>query len=155
MKNLLTIFVLLLLFIPCFAQKNMGTYNWGIGLKYQPAAISVKKYSARGDAMEMLLSKYDEGYRATLLLELCPNIDPKKTIRYVLGPGFHLGYREKKYKTRNDQNPVIGIDLIFGVEWKIPKIPFSIQLDYQPSFDIIGYNDGYTDWGGVTIRYTW
>jgi hypothetical protein len=155
MKNLFTLSISLFLFLSCFSQKGNGTYDWGIGVKYRPAAISVKKYTAKGDAMEMLLSKYDEGYRATLLLELCPNIDPKKTLRYVLGPGLHVGYREKKYVSRNDNNPVIGVDFIFGVEWKIPKIPFSIQLDYQPSFDIVGYNEGYTDWGGVTIRYTW
>ena len=155
MKDLLIFPVLLFLSLSCFSQKGKGTYDWGIGVKYGPAAISVKKYTARGDAMELLFSKYDEGSRATLLLELCPNIDPKKTIRYVFGPGFHLGYREKKYVARNDDNPVVGVDFIFGVEWKIPKIPFSIQLDYQPSFDIVGYNQGYTDWGGVTIRYTW
>ncbi len=155
MKTLLPLLLLLLVSIPCFSQKSMGTYDWGIGVKYHPAAVSVKKYTSKGDALEMLLSKYDEGYRATLLLELSPNIDPKKTIRYVLGPGFHLAYRENKYKGRNDKNPVIGVDFIFGVEWKIPKIPFSIQVDYQPSFDIVGYNEGYTDWGGVTLRYTW
>jgi hypothetical protein len=155
MKNLLYLSVVLLLTTTCFSQKNRGTYDWGVGVKYRPAAVSIKKYTSQGDAMEMLLSKYDEGYRATLLLELSPNVDPKKTIRYVLGPGLHVGYREKKYVARNDHNPVLGVDFILGVEWKLPKIPFSIQVDYQPSFDIVGYNNAYKDWGGATIRYTW
>lgn len=146
---------LLLFFINCFSQKESGTYDWGIGPKYFPAAISVKKYFPKGDALEMLLTKYDEGVRATVLAELCPNLNMSKSIRLILGPGLHVSVRQKKYIVKTEGNPVIGMDGILGLEWKLPKIPFTIQVDYQPSIDIIGNSDSYTNWGGVTIRYTW
>lgn len=139
-----------------FAQKSGGTYDWGVGFKYQPTAISIKHYAKQGDAIELLLTNHKEGYRATMLLELAPSLNPggSKSLRFVLGPGIHAGYQKDKYKVRHESNVVFGFDGIIGLEWKLPKIPFSIQADYQPSVDVAGNDDMYTNWGGATIRYT-
>lgn len=144
-----------------FSQKNDGTYNWGIGGKYipkkftelEPLAVSIKHYTKSGDALEFLFTNHKEGYRGTLLFELSPALNPtKKSIRFVLGPGIHVGYLRNFALDRHDKNPSIGLDAIAGLEWKLPGIPFALQVDYQPSADIIGNNETFSDWAGATLR---
>ena len=146
-----------------FSQKDNGTYNWAIGGKYVPAkfsalepiALSVKHYTKSGDALELLLTNHKEGYRGTLLFELSPALNPdKKSIRFVLGPGIHVGYLRNFALERHDKNPNIGLDAIVGLEWKLPGLPISLQADYQPSADLIGNNEVFADWAGATLRIT-
>jgi hypothetical protein len=144
-----------------FAQKNGGTYNWSVGAKYlpksmsefEPMGITVKHYTKAGDALELIFSKYTEGYRGTVLFELSPALDAtSKHLRLLLGPGFHIGALKDKFKDRHDTNPVVGFDAIVGLEYKIPKIPIALQVDYQPSADLVGNNEAFGSWGGATVR---
>ena len=144
-----------------FSQKSDGTYNWGIGGKYipkkftalEPLALSIKRYTRSGDALEFLFTNHKDGYRGTLLFELSPPLNPdKKSIRFVLGPGIHVGYLRNFALDKHDKNPNIGLDAIVGMEWKLPGLPIAIQADYQPSADLIGNNETFTDWAGATVR---
>ena len=74
MKKITFIIICTLSSLVSFSQNNGGTYNWAVGLKYTPAAISLKHYSQKGDAVEFLLSKYNEGTRLSALLELSPKL---------------------------------------------------------------------------------
>lgn len=153
-KNIL--FILTFIFcVTSSSQINKNTYRWGVGVKYQPIALSVKRYTSINNALEFLLIKQTEGYRVTSLFEMTPLLNPSASLRLILGPGLHLGYWEKKYQNHYSSNPVFGGDLVFGLEVKIPKIPIALQIDYQPTVDVIGNNDIYKDWGGATLRIAW
>jgi len=139
-----------------FGQNNGGTYNWAVGLKYQPAALSVKHYSQKGDALEFLLTKYNEGTRLTALFELAYKLNKSGSLRTVMGPGLHVGIWDNDIKKNTYiKNPIIGFDAIFGIEYKIPNAPIAFQLDYQPSVDVVGNSDIFKDWGGLTIKFCW
>ncbi|MEO7309513.1 MAG: hypothetical protein ABIX01_03885 [Chitinophagaceae bacterium] len=156
MKQFTVIGIFLLSGLMSFAQNNGGTYNWAAGLKYQPAAVSLKHYNKKGDAIEFLLTKYNEGTRLTTLLELSPKITKSGSLRFIVGPGFHLGIWDKDIqKNSYIKNPIIGFDGILGIEFKIPSAPIAIQLDYQPSVDVVGNSDIFKDWGGITIKFCW
>jgi hypothetical protein len=162
MKKVFILFaVAFLMVVTGSAQKNSGTYNWGIGGKYvpqkfsslEPIAVSIKHYTKAGDAFELLFTNHKEGSRGTFLFELSPALDAnKKTIRFVIGPGVHVGYLKDAALEKHDKNPVVGLDGIIGLEWKVPKIPISLQVDYQPSADLIGNNETFADWAGATLR---
>ena len=141
--------------ITCFSQVSKNTYRWGIGVKYQPIALSVKRYTSINSALEFLLTKQTEGYRVTSLFEMAPLLNPSASLRLILGPGLHLGYWEKKYQNHYSSNPVFGGDVVLGLEVKIPKVPISLQIDYLPTVDVIGNNEIYKDWGGATLRIVW
>jgi hypothetical protein len=162
-KNFVLCILVCLTAATVFAQKNNGTYNWGIGGKYvpskftelEPLAVSIKKYTKAGDALELLLTNHKDGYRGTLLFELSPALDPnKKSVRLVIGPGVHVGYQRNFAMERHDKNPTVGIDGIVGLEWKLPGLPIALQADYQPSADLVGNNEIFTDWAGATLRIT-
>ncbi len=156
MKKITFISLCLLSAMVVTAQKKDGTYNWAVGLKYTPTAISVKHYTYRGDAIEFLLSKYDKGTRLTTLLELCPKFNKSGTFRGVFGAGAHIGIWDNDIKKNSYiKNPIIGFDLVLGMEYKIPKAPIAFQLDYQPGIDVVGSSDTHRNWGGLTIKYCW
>lgn len=138
-----------------YPNPNKKPYTWGIGTKYQPAALSVKWYSKSGDALEVLFSRYNNGSRGTALLEISPGLSLNGRFRLIIGPGLHLGFIEEKYLFANAVNPVFGCDGIGGFEFSVPKAHLAFQLDYQPSFDFNGNQNTYSDWGGLTIRYVW
>jgi len=138
------------------AQKNNGTYNWAVGVKYRPAALSLKKYTAKGDAIEFLLSKYDEGTRLATLFELAPKLNKSGSLRFIAGTGLHIAIWDKGTKLNSyTKNPIIGIDAIFGFEYKVPKVPIAFQLDYQPAIDFFGNDETHKTWGGLTIKFAW
>ncbi len=138
-----------------YPDPNKKPYTWGIGAKYQPAALSVKWYSKSGDALEVLISRYNNGSRGTALLEISPGLSESGHFRLLIGPGIHLGVIEKKYLFSNASNPVFGGDGIFGFELSAPRAHLAFQADYQPSFDFNGNQNSYANWGGLTIRYVW
>jgi hypothetical protein len=61
---------------------------------------------------------------------------------------YHDGYYYAYYN-----EPTIGIDGIFGLEYQFPKIPFAASLDLKPFINIYRYDYGYVE-GALTIRYT-
>ena len=156
MKKITFISFCLLAVLIATAQKNDGTYNWAVGFKYTPSAISVKHYTYRGDAIEFLLSKYDQGTRLTTLLELCPKINKSGSLRGVFGAGAHIGIWDKDVKKNSYiKNPIVGFDAVLGLEYKMPKAPIAFQLDYQPGIDVVGNSDTHRNWGGLTIKFCW
>ncbi len=156
MKKITFISLFLLSAMIVTAQKNDGTYNWAVGFKYTPTAISVKHYTYRGDAIEFLLSKHELGTRLTTLLELCPKLNKSGSIRGILGVGGHIGIWDDGVKKNSYiKNPIVGLDGIVGIEYKIPKAPIAFQLDYQPGIDLIGNSDTHRNWGGLTIKFCW
>jgi len=156
MKKIILLSLFACMAVVSFSQKNGGTYNWAAGLKYQPAALSLKHYNLKGDAIEFLLTKYNEGTRLTTLLELCPKILNSGSLRAIVGPGFHVGVWDSDIvKNTYTKNPIIGFDAIVGIEYKIPRAPIAIQLDFQPSVDLVGNDQYFKDWGGITIKFCW
>ncbi|MES2776874.1 MAG: hypothetical protein V4722_22040 [Bacteroidota bacterium] len=156
MKRITFISICLLIGSLTHAQNNGGTYNWAAGIKYTPIAVSLKHYNQKGDAIEFLLSKYNEGTRLTTLLELCPKLTKSGSLRSIFGAGLHVGIWDSDIKKNSYiKNPIVGIDFVFGLEYKIPKAPIAFQLDYQPAIDFVGNSDTHVNWGGLTVKFCW
>lgn len=152
-----------------------GGYSSGLTVKH---FLSGKN----GVAIEGLVTtEYAaRGIRLTILGEKHKQIADAKGLNFYYGAGFHAGSYQGRYyfaddrfyyKGRNgniyfdkrnrngyfyDENSYIafGADLIAGLEYKLPDLPFVIGVDYKPFFEVFnGYTGFYND-VAASLRFT-
>lgn len=101
-----------------------------------------------------MLSYRDGGLQLTALIEsyrpLYFNFSDK--FYYYTGMGAHIGYTTMKPKRRLFANPfnysgkeghfapIIGLDAIIGIEFRLSRAPLAFALDAKPFFDLFGQN---------------
>lgn len=101
-----------------------------------------------------MLSFRDGGVQVTALLEsyrpLYVNFTDK--LFYYTGMGAHIGYTRYQPQRGFFANPfkvnyrygrfapVIGLDAIIGLEWRMNRAPLSFCLDAKPFFELFGQN---------------
>jgi len=143
-----------------FAAKaqTMGyDYKTALGVKFYPGAISLKSFTRDNRALEGLAYIYTDGVRFTGLYEIYGDINGAPGLKWYAGPGAHLGFWSDHWKKENpesDTGVAIGIDGVIGLDYKFKDVPINISLDWQPSFNFVGYNYFEGGWGGLGIRYT-
>ena len=124
------------------------------------------------------------GARLTILGEKHIGVPDAKGLQFYYGAGFHAGAYQGRYyfaddrfyNGRNedgylrrgkngyyyadsyyyDQNTYIalGADLIAGLEYKLPDLPFVVGFDYKPFFEVFhGYTGFYHD-AAISLRFT-
>ena len=148
------------------------------------SGLTVKHFlgSGKGVAIEGLLTtEYKaKGGRLTILGEKHLGVADIKGLQFYYGAGFHAGAYQGRYYfaderfyyngrkgdryflTNNrdgyfyDENTyiAIGADLIAGLEYKLPDLPFVVGLDYKPFFEVFhGYTGFYND-AAISLRFT-
>lgn len=162
------------------SKKGGGAgYNTGIGLRGGgwSSGLTVKHFlSGKNNvAFEGLLTtEYKaRGARLTLLLEKHLPVSDIKGLQFYYGAGGHLGFYQGRYYVLdgryargkksdfyyvyyNDETSyaVVGADLILGLEYKLPDLPFVLGVDYKPFFEVFrGYTGFYND-AAVSLRVT-
>jgi hypothetical protein len=158
MKHILLIFFGTLLLSQTHAQSNLGTdYQTSLGIKVYPGAISVKHFIQPKVALEGLGYMSSNGFRLTGLYELHDHLGDIEGLKWYLGGGAHIGIWsdnwKNQYPTRN-AGMAIGVDGVIGVDYKVKGAPLNLSFDWQPSFNLIGYNYFEGGWGGLGVRYT-
>ena len=158
MKLLLLSTIVLFSFSEIHAQQNDGSdYKTAIGVKVYPGAVTVKHFLNANTAVEGLGYLSADGFRVTGLYELHYDINGVEGLKWYVGAGGHVGIWsdawKNKYPTR-EGGLAIGIDGVIGLDYKITGVPLNLSFDWQPSFNIIGYNYFEGGWGGLGIRYT-
>ena len=157
MKNILiAVLALVLLANEANAQAMGQSYRTALGVKFYPGAITLKHFTRNDRALEGLATFWNYGFRFTGLYEIHGDINGAPGLKWYVGPGAHIGFWNdewnRKYPDRDD-GVAIGIDGVLGLDYKINNAPLNLSLDWQPSFNIIGYTH-FSSWGGLAIRYT-
>lgn len=146
----------LLLSFNANSQATGSDYQTAIGVKFYPGSLTVKHFVNDGAAVEGLLSFWSYGFRVTGLYEFHGDITGAPGLKWYAGPGVHIGAYNTKWTNafpgRND-GLAIGIDGVLGLDYKFDGVPINMSIDWQPSFNIVGYSHFY-GWGGLGIRYT-
>ena len=157
MKKYLLLLFIWMLSLPALAQKSDYSYNRALGIKMFPGAISYKKDWGADARMEALLYINSDGFRLTGLYEKYFPLTPEVPgLNWFIGGGAHWGIWSDNWRTRyptRESGIAIGVDGILGIDYKIKNAPLNISLDWQPSFNIIGYQYFEGRWGGIGIRY--
>lgn len=138
--------------------------------------------SGKGVAIEALLTtEYKaRGGRLTILGEKHIGIPDAKGLQFYYGAGFHAGAYQGRYYFADERfyykgrkgdkyflvsnregyfydettYLAIGADLILGLEYKLPDLPFVVGVDYKPFFEVFnGYTGFYND-AAVSLRFT-
>jgi len=138
-------------------SSTSDTYENAVGIKFYPGAITFKHFIADDKALEGLAYIGSDGIRITGLYEFYGDISGVSGLKWYAGPGAHVGFWSNswtsKYPDRNS-SAAIGVDGVLGLDYKINTLPIDLSLDWQPSFNFIGYNYFEGGWGGLGIRYT-
>lgn len=143
------------------AQTHTGNgssdYQTAVGIKFYPGAVSVKSFINGNKAIEGLGYFWNYGMRITGLYEIHGDINGAQGLRWYVGPGAHIGFWNNKWKDvypGRDNGVAIGVDGVLGLDYKFTDFPINVSLDWQPSFNFVGYNYFEGGWGGLGIRYT-
>lgn len=152
------LFILPLLLASAASAQSMGSdYKTALGVKLCPGAVTVKHFTGKGKAIEGLGYISSDGFRITGLYELHFPLGSVDGLQWYVGGGAHLGIWsdswKNKYPTR-DGGVALGVDGVLGLDYKIQGAPLNLSFDWQPSFNVIGYNYFEGGWGGLAVRYT-
>ena len=151
--------------------------GWSSGLTIKHFLSSGKDVAIEG----LLTTEYKaRGGRLTILGEKHLGVADIKGLQFYYGAGFHAGAYQGRYYFADeryyyngrkgdkyflisnrdgyyyDENTyvAIGADLIAGLEYKLPDLPFVVGLDYKPFFEVFhGYTGFYND-AAISLRFT-
>jgi hypothetical protein len=113
-----------------------------------------------------------KGGRLTLLLEKHLPVSDIRGLQFYYGAGGHVGsysgryyFADRRYYSKKgkdyyyvyyaeDRNYVaFGADLILGLEYKLPDLPFVVGVDYKPFFEVFdGVTGLYSD-AAFSLRF--
>lgn len=123
---------------------NGNQYTTAIGVRAMgTSGITIKHHTSRGYALEGILGFWPDALSATVLFEKYTNAFDVPGLNWYYGGGGHLAIEsdfvdhpnEGRYE-RADGDLGIGIDGIFGIEYKIDQTPIAISLDLKPFLEI-------------------
>ncbi len=139
------------------AQKSGNNYSSAIGIKFYPGGISYKTFIKNNVAIEGVGYFWEYGSRVTALYQFYGDINGANGLKWYAGPGAHIGFWNDKWKSNyptRENGIAIGIDGVLGLDYKFSGAPINLSIDWQPSFNLVGYSYFESGWGGLGIRYT-
>lgn len=136
-----------ILFIGISTSASAQLYKWSVGIRAGGDMSGlVGKYQMNPkSAIEAMFSiPYKNGAVLTGLYEYNLPVIVDKVDAYF-GGGAHIGGYSHKF--------VFGLDVIAGLEYKVPNVPFAISLDYKPALNIIGHSGFYWSSIGLGLKF--
>jgi hypothetical protein len=169
MKQLVLFFGLFaMISIQASAQKSdPSNYTTALGVRVNPYLIgfTVKHFITGPHAIEGIVStnfSRQQNVTVTGLYEYNWNVFGKKEFVMYAGGGVHVGiydrydyYTDDYYRHGDGTYAAVGLDGIFGLEYKFNKIPLVVSADLKP---YVNFNNGThhvgEEIGGISARYT-
>lgn len=149
----------LIVFLATTSLSAQRDYDTGIGLRAGVSyGLTVKHFMTDRSAWEAILSTRYEGFLLTGLYELHQDVFNTTNFNFLYGFGGHLGEWPgdvDHHDWFNDKanHLALGIDGIIGLEYTFDEVPFSISIDWKPSFNIAEHAVFLVDEAGLSIRY--
>jgi hypothetical protein len=143
--------------LTAFSQNTGHSYKTALGAKFYPGAITLKHFTQTNRALEGLGYFWEDGFRITGLYEIHGDINGAPGLKWYVGPGAHIQFWNEKWRERypvRDKGVAIGVDGVLGLDYKIGGAPINLSLDWQPSFNFVGYTYFEGGWGGFAVRFT-
>lgn len=143
--------------LTALSQNTGHSYRTALGVKFYPAGITLKHFVQTNRALEGIGYFWEDGLRITGLYEIHGDFNGAPGLKWYVGPGAHIQFWNQKWKDRyptRDNGVAIGIDGVLGLDYKINGAPLNLSIDWQPSFNFVGYSYFEGGWGGFAIRYT-
>ena len=150
--------LLLVAFISISNFSNAQLYKSALGIRLGPSnGITFKSFVNKNAAIEAIATFRYQGVGLTGLYEIHGRAFNSRDFNWFIGGGGHVfvwGNDRPKFLDR-EQNLVLGLDGILGLEAKLRGIPLAISLDWKPTINIINYSGFWGDEIALSLRYTW
>lgn len=129
-----------------------NSYKTGIGLRAGgTSGLTFKQFVGNRHAIEAIVGLWHHGVSATALYEHHTNAFNVDGLNWLYGIGAHVSYQtgdQYFYHTSRNGTVIIyephvfgiGVDGIFGMEFKIPNAPISVSLDMKPYMEFMSNN---------------
>lgn len=126
---------------------NSRTYSTAIGLRAgETSGLTFKQFIGSRSALEGIIGIWGNGFTATLLYEHHTTAFNVSGLNWYYGVGGHVSGSSSRsyYHHHNHRHDLyshgsvgLGVDGIFGMEYKIPQTPIAVSLDVKPYVEII------------------
>lgn len=123
------------------------TYKTGIGLRAgETSGFTVKQFIGQRSALEGIFGVWHHGLSATLLYEFHTQAFNVSGLNWYYGLGGHAAFDTGNtvYYYRGDRHAYyrggsvgLGIDGMFGMEYKVPNAPFAVNAGIKPYAEVI------------------
>lgn len=167
MKKCLIGFALFFTMLTVNAQLAVNTteYTTAVGLRAGiTSGVTVKHFLSDDRALEGIFGFWRNGVSGTFLYEIHQNAFAVPGLNWYYGGGVHVAvqtnrdydYRNNNYYYRNRRgNFGLGVDGIFGIEYKIEPIPIAVSLDVKPFVEFDSKSNFFTAFDtGLGIKLT-
>ncbi len=117
---------------------NTGEYALAIGVRAgETSGIDLKYNSKSSSSIEVVLGLWNDAASITGLYEKNADVSNTAGLRWYYGAGGHIAFATETYfvNTRryvSGEDVGLGVDGIFGLEYKIPPVPFVLSIDLKP-----------------------
>lgn len=132
--------ILILSFFTLSLTSYGQEYNHALGLRGGfNSGLTYRNYASDSKAYEFILSARWGGLSITGLIEYFQPLGSEPGLRWFYGFGAHVGsYRSGKPNVPPaNENLLLGIDGIIGIDYKFQGLPINISLDAKPEFNIV------------------
>ncbi|MBS3913859.1 MAG: hypothetical protein KG003_05130 [Bacteroidetes bacterium] len=136
------VLILAFVLVPNWAKSQ--DYNNAIGLRAGlTSGLTIKHFMGNSRAIEGIIGIWPYSTSITGLYEVYKGAGAAG-LNWYYGGGAHASfytgriyynrYYDRYYRAYDDH--AFGLDLILGLEYKIPEIPFALSLDIKPFLEI-------------------
>lgn len=151
-------FIVLVAIIIAAYSASAQDYNAAVGLRGGVIqGITLKTFVSGGTAFDFILGTHYQGLNFTALYEIhSGDVFGVDNLALFYGFGGHVGFYGSNHYPANwgtySSTPVIGADLVLGIEYTFDEIPINIGIDIVPSLNIL---PGVWYWqkGALSLRY--
>ncbi len=154
MRKLFFIFILSVSSVHFLSAQN---YNTALGIRAGAFnGVSLKHFLSSRHAVEGILSFRWQGFSVTGLYEIHDQAFDVQGLQWYYGFGAHVGFwdgRNVRWTDGVDNQVILGVDGIIGLEYNFAEIPINISLDWKPALNLIGYSGFWADGGAISVRY--
>lgn len=142
---------------------NSSSYNTAIGVRgFGTSGLTVKHFTSRSQAIEGIIGLWPNAFSLTILVEKYVNAFNEPGLNWYYGIGGHVAtqsnwtyYDGVRGYRRTNGDFGVGVDGIFGLEYKIHEIPIAVSFDVKPFLEITTNGDAYLALDpGLGIKFT-
>lgn len=129
---------------PTSLSVNSNKYNTAVGVRgIGTSGITIKHFTGGSRAWEGIIGLWPNTFSATFLIERYVNAFDEPGLNWYYGMGGHIAtwsgweyYDGVRGYRRQDGDLGLGVDGIFGLEYKIREVPIAISLDVKPFLEV-------------------
>lgn len=152
LKNLLVVLLFVAVGFASTAKAQHYRNAFGVRLGYD-SGLTLKHFASPSSAFEGILTASSRYFQLTGLYEYQQPISGAPGLDWYVGLGAHVG--NVYYKEYKGTRAMVGGDLIAGLEYVFPMVPFNVSLDWKPTFNFSNHYYDYWFAGlALSFRYT-